>query len=128
MGFLISEPKSSTCTRLAEVTGISHDSVNRFLQREDYQPKDMFDEAAQDLCLVGGTLSADDTVLDKPHSNYVALDSHFWGYVPDNGCSAKPLARSALSDCFIRHSYFLRLEITYKHEIGNKNVLLKKSP
>ena len=50
------------------------------------------------------------------------------GYVPDNGCSAKPLARSALSDCFIRHSYFLRLEITYKHEIGNKNVLLKKSP
>ena len=66
MGFLISEPKSSTCTRLAEVTGISHDSVNRFLQREDYQPKDMFGEAAQDLCLVGGTLSADDTVLDKP--------------------------------------------------------------
>ena len=60
------------------MTGISHDSVNRFLQREDYQPKDMFDEAAQDLCLVGGTLSADDTVLDKPHSNYVALDSHFW--------------------------------------------------
>ena len=78
MGFLISEPKSSTCTRLAEVTGISHDSVNRFLQREDYQPKDMFDEAAQDLCLVGGTLSADDTVLDKPHSNSVALVSHFW--------------------------------------------------
>lgn len=78
MGFLISEPKSSTCTRLAEVTGISHDSVNRFLQHEDYQPKDMFDEAAQDLCLVGGTLSADDTVLDKPHSNSVALVSHFW--------------------------------------------------
>ena len=78
MGFLISEPKSSTCTRLAEVTGISLDSVNRFLQREDYQPKDMFDEAAQDLCLVGGTLSADDTVLDKPHSNSVALVSHFW--------------------------------------------------
>ena len=60
------------------MTGISHDSVNRFLQREDYQPKDMFDEAAQDLCLVGGTLSADDTVLDKPHSNSVALVSHFW--------------------------------------------------
>ena len=78
MGFLISEPKSSTCTRLAEVTGISHDSVNRFLQRENYQPKDMFDEAAQNLCLVGGTLSVDDTVLDKPYSNSVALVSHFW--------------------------------------------------
>ena len=58
MGFLISEPKSSTCTRLAEVT----------LQREDYQPKDMLDEAAQDLCLLGGTLSVDDSVLDKPYS------------------------------------------------------------
>ena len=78
MGFLISEPKSSTCTRLAEVTGISHYSANRFLHREDYQPKDMFDEAAQDLCLVGGTLSVDDSVLDKPYSHCVALVSHFW--------------------------------------------------
>ncbi|TMO73499.1 IS701 family transposase, partial [Pseudoalteromonas sp. S3776] len=78
MGFLISEPKSSTCTRLAEVTGISHDSANRFLHREDYQPKDMFDEAIQDLCPVGGTLSVDDSVLDKPYSNSVALVSHFW--------------------------------------------------
>ena len=78
MVFLISEPKSPTCTRLAEVTGISHDSVNRFLNREHYQPKDLFEEAAQDLCLVGGTLSVDDTVLDKPYSNSVALVSHFW--------------------------------------------------
>ena len=44
MGFLISEPKSSTCTRLAEVTGISHHSANRFLHRENYQSKDMYDE------------------------------------------------------------------------------------
>ncbi len=82
MGFLISEPKSSTCTRLAEVlakvSGISHDNVNRFLNREDYQPKDMFDEAAQDLCLVDGSLSVDDTVADKPYSHFVALVSHFW--------------------------------------------------
>lgn len=78
MGFLISEPKSSTCTRLAEVTGISHDSVNRFLHREDYQPKDLFDEVAQDLCLVGGTLSVDDSELDKPYSHHVKLVSHFW--------------------------------------------------
>jgi hypothetical protein len=34
MGFLMSEPKSVTCSRLAEVMGISHDSVNRFLLRE----------------------------------------------------------------------------------------------
>ena len=78
MGFLISEPKSSTCTRLAEVTGISHHSANRFLHREDYQPKDLFNEAAEDLCLVGGTVSVDDSVLDKPHSFSVALVGHFW--------------------------------------------------
>jgi hypothetical protein len=45
MGFLMSEPKSSTCTRLAEVMDISHDSVNRFLLRESYEPKDLFNEA-----------------------------------------------------------------------------------
>ena len=60
------------------MTDISHDSVNRFLQRENYQPKDMFDEAAQSLYLVGGTLSVDDTVLDKPYSNSMALVGHFW--------------------------------------------------
>lgn len=78
MGFLISEPKSSTCTRLAEVVGISHHSVNRFLHREDYQPKDTFNEAAENLRLSGGTLSVDDSVLDKPYSYSVALVGHFW--------------------------------------------------
>ena len=78
MGFLISEPKSSTCTRLAEVTGISHHSANRFLHRENYQPKDMYDEAVKTLNPTGGTLSVDDSVLDKPYSYSVALAGHFW--------------------------------------------------
>jgi len=42
MGFLLGEPKSSACTRLSEVMGISHDSVNRFWSRESYEPKDWF--------------------------------------------------------------------------------------
>jgi len=78
MGFLISKPKSPTCTRLAEVAGISHHCVNRFLHRENYQPKDMFNEAAEALCLVGGTLSVDDSVFDKPYSHSIALVGHFW--------------------------------------------------
>ena len=78
MGFLIAEPKSLTCTRLAEVTDISHDSVNRFLNREDYQPKDMFNEVKNELQLTGGVLSVDDTVLDKPYSRTKELISHFW--------------------------------------------------
>ena len=78
MGFLISEPKSSTCTRLAEVAGISHDSANRFLHRENYHPKDLYDEAIKILNPLGGTLSVDDSVLDKPYSYSAALVGHFW--------------------------------------------------
>ena len=48
---------------------LSHDSVNRFLLREQYEPKDLFDEVKRYINLVGGTLSADDTVIDKPHSD-----------------------------------------------------------
>ena len=78
MGFLMSEPKSSTCTRLAQVMGISHDSVNRFLPRESYEPKDLFNEAQKLLDLVGGALSVDDTTLDKPYSQKMELVGHFW--------------------------------------------------
>ena len=78
MGFLMSEPKSTTCTRLSPVTGISHDSVNRFLLRESYEPKDLFNEAQKLLEMVGGTLSVDDTTLDKPYSQKMELVGHFW--------------------------------------------------
>ena len=37
---------------------ISHDSVNRFLLREDYTPRDLFQEVRADLNLKGGTVSA----------------------------------------------------------------------
>ena len=48
---------------------VSHDSVNRFLLRERYEPKDLFEEIKPDINLIGGTLSGDDTVIDKPHSD-----------------------------------------------------------
>lgn len=43
--------------------------VNRFLLRERYEPKDLFEEINYNINLVGGTLSGDDTVIDKPHSD-----------------------------------------------------------
>ncbi|MBD2682210.1 MULTISPECIES: transposase [Nostoc] len=68
--FLLAESKYPGCTRLAEIMkDLSHDSVNRFLLREQYEPKDLFDEVKLHINLVGGTLSADDTVIDKPHSD-----------------------------------------------------------
>lgn len=78
MGFLMSEPKSTTCTRLSEIMTISHDSVNRFLLREQYEPKDLFNEGIKQLNPIGGTLSVDDTVLDKPYSFRMDLVGHFW--------------------------------------------------
>ncbi len=57
---------------------ISHDSVNRFLNRESYSGRDLYNEASSSLNLKGGTLSVDDSVLDKPYSQYMALVSHFW--------------------------------------------------
>jgi hypothetical protein len=45
--------------------GLSHDNVNRFLLRENYTPRDFFDEVKEYLILVGGIGSGDDRVLDK---------------------------------------------------------------
>jgi hypothetical protein len=78
MGFLMSEPKAITCTRLSEIMNVSHDSVNRFLLREAYEPRDLFNEASKLLNIQGGTLSVDDTVLDKPYSQKMDLVGYFW--------------------------------------------------
>ncbi len=68
--FLLAESKYPGCTRLADIMkNLSHDSVNRFLLRECYEPKDLFDEVKHYINLIGGTLSGDDTVVDKPHSD-----------------------------------------------------------
>ncbi|MGK7878320.1 MAG: transposase [Xenococcaceae cyanobacterium] len=79
--FLLAESKYSGCTRLAEIlSGISHDSVNRFLLRERYCPKDLFNEVKLYINLIGGTLSADDTVIEKPYSDpdYNKFIGYFW--------------------------------------------------
>ena len=78
IGFLLGAPKQGSCCRLGEVMNISHDSATRFLQREHYDSKDLYDEAAPLLNLKGGTLSVDDSVWDKPYSHYLAFVGYFW--------------------------------------------------
>lgn len=78
IGFLLGEPNYGSCCRLADVMGISHDSATRFLQREGYEGKDLYNESAPFLNLKGGTLSVDDSVLDKPYSQYLAFVGYFW--------------------------------------------------
>ena len=48
---------------------LSHDSINRFLIRENYTPKDLFDQVRYLIALEKGTLSVDDMIIDKPYSN-----------------------------------------------------------
>jgi hypothetical protein len=78
MGYVLTEPKSANCNKMAETVKISHDSINRFLLREAFEPKDLYNEAKPYINLIGGTLSVDDSVLDKPYSHKMALVGHFW--------------------------------------------------
>ena len=68
--------------RLAEVSGgeFAHDAANRFLNREQFSPRDLFEEMRPLIVLEGGVLSVDDTVLDKPHSQEGKTDlvGYFW--------------------------------------------------
>ena len=68
--YLMSEPNNVSCLRLSEIMPeISHDSVNRVLNRERFNGHDLFNENKDWLDLVGGVLSVDDSVLDKQYSN-----------------------------------------------------------
>jgi hypothetical protein len=79
--YLMSEPMTASCLRLSEImSDISHDSVNRFLNRERYTGRNLFNENKGELNVIGGVLSVDDSVLDKPYSNpdYAPLIDYFW--------------------------------------------------
>ena len=104
--YLLSDPQYTSCTRLSEIIGnISHDSINRFLDRERFNPEDLFKEVKGKINLGGGILSVDDSVLDKPYSvpKHSAFIDWFWSgkhkavvkginlvtlfYTDINGCS-----------------------------------------
>lgn len=78
ISYILSEPKHLNCSRLGKLMNISHDSVTRFLNRENLTPEDLFLESSSQLDLKGGVLSVDDTVLDKPYSYQMELVDYFW--------------------------------------------------
>lgn len=81
VSYLLSEPQYTSCTRLSSIMkNISHDSVNRFLDRERFEPKDLFEEERDKINLIGGVLSVDDSVIDKPYSDVTktAFIDFFW--------------------------------------------------
>ncbi len=71
MGVLISEPGSTSCTRLSEIMNISHDSVNRFLGREAFESADLFNKCKDNL---------------KSKGEYCVLTTAFWINPTANMC------------------------------------------
>jgi len=59
---------------------VSHDSINRFLLRERYEAKDLFEIVKSNINLTGGILSVDDTVIEKLYSEpkHAELIGYFW--------------------------------------------------
>ena len=81
VSYLLSDSQYTSCIRLSTILRtISHDSINRFLERERFEPFDLFSEEKNNIELVGGVLSVDDSVLDKPYSDpsKAAFIDYFW--------------------------------------------------
>lgn len=81
VSYLLSEPNYTSCMRLSKVMkAVSHDSINRFLERERFGPQDLFEEGKDKIEWSGGVLSVDDSVLDKPYSDSkkAKFIDYFW--------------------------------------------------
>lgn len=80
IAYLLSTPCPSSCVKASEVLEVSHDEVNRFLLSSEYTGRDLFESVRVGLCLQGGTLTVDDTVLDKPftRAGTTELVGRFW--------------------------------------------------
>lgn len=71
--FLLTSPVNYTQTYLADhVEGLSHDQINRALQKIDVSPEDLWNSIQETLVLApNGYLLFDDTVLDKNRSEKI---------------------------------------------------------
>lgn len=67
--------------------------------RERYEPKDLFNEVRKHINLIGGTLSGDDTVIDKPYSdpNLTAISMRN----PSHLKRCVPIDSTAVGMCFL---------------------------
>ena len=127
--FLLAEAQSAGCVRLAEVSGgeFAHDAANRFLHREQFSPRDLFEEMRPLIVLEDGILSVDDTVLDKPHSQEGKTDlvGYFW-----SGLHGKAVKGINLVTLFYGELGGLRVPVNFrvvdKAEGKTKNELFRE--
>lgn len=121
--FLMAEPKYVSCVRLATIlAAVSHDSVNRFLLRENYTPEDLFNEVKGNLIFEGGTTSVDDSVVDKPYRalGKSAFVDFFWSGKHKKTVKGINLITLYFTD-IEGHSYPVNFRIYDKREGKTKN-------
>ena len=127
--FLLVEAQSAGCVRLSEVSGgeFAHDAANRFLNREAFSPRDLFEEMRALIVWEEGVLSVDDTVLDKPYSQEgkTELVGYFW-----SGLHGKAVKGINLVTLFYGEVGGMRVPVNYrvvdKAEGKTKNDLFRE--
>ena len=110
--YLLSDPRYTSCARLSDIMGtVSHDSINRFLERERFEPEDLFNEEKERIELVGGILSVDDSVLDKPYMDSSKADfvDYFW-----SGKHKRPVKGITLITLFYTDIQGISVPVNYR--------------
>src|SRR3954454_19944810 len=83
INFLVASPLVFSCTEAARVQPdtprrAAHDALTRLLHRLDPDPSPLWNEAKQHVILDDGLLIIDDTTLDKPYAQHIALVHRHW--------------------------------------------------
>jgi putative transposase len=83
INFLVAAPRVVSCTEAARVQPdgprrAAHDALTRLLQRLEPDPTPLWREAEQHVDRHTGLLILDDTTLDKPYAQQIALVHRHW--------------------------------------------------
>lgn len=80
IAYLMSSPTGSSCVKASTVLEVSHDEVNRFLLSDTHKGLELFYKVRDQIDLQGGSLSVDDSTLDKPYSQTAGTElvGYFW--------------------------------------------------
>ena len=83
INFLVASPLVFTCTEAARVQPdaprrAAHDALTRLLQRLTPDSTPLWEEAQQHIVLHDGLVILDDTTLDKPYAQQIALVHRHW--------------------------------------------------
>jgi hypothetical protein len=105
----------------------AHDAANRFLNCEEFSPRDLFEEVRPLIALEGGILSVDDMVLGKLYSQEGKTDWVGYFY---SGLHGKALKGINLATLFYADGQGVRVPVNFravdKTQGKTKNALFRE--